>query len=283
MSNGLRFVCLKSYGDFVIAAHALRGTRANLVAGGHLHALATALGIEDRVHWLGSLMTIAVPAAFDVRQCGLTAAARSLMALRKAVAEVPDGTLVFDRLHWRERFVSGAHAARALPDADNIYLAYNRLVSATAATVPTDAAYGGVGALIIPGSRLLRKQLPVDVIARLYARLSGAGIAATVLLLDGEHFAPMGRLPVLRLPRSFVSLCNALRDAALVISADSLPAHLAEYLARPAFVLSPTPNTYWLPPRAFAQSAWSTFNDSRPFDAWLSSLASVPAIQAVAA
>lgn len=45
-----------------------------------------------------------------------------------------------------------------------------------------------------------------------------------------------------------------------MISADSLPAHLAEYRGTPAFVASPVTNPYWLPSRAFTGRHWGLFD-----------------------
>jgi hypothetical protein len=47
----------------------------------------------------------------------------------------------------------------------------------------------------------------------------------------------------------------------LVISADSLPAHIAEIKGFKPVVVSPIDNSYWLPQTSFHSGAWSLFED----------------------
>lgn len=273
------WISLKSYGDLVIAARCLRhllqrpDTSHLLYAGSHLRELGIALGLQDAILWIDSASDRDVPAAFDVRRKGVFAAVRSLHALRRRLSALPASQeLVFDRLGWRERIIAGDHRARALPVSGNIYSAYAALLRTTAADAaiePLSAVHPGGRAVIVPVSRLSHKMVPVADVARTHDTMSKAGLVPEILLLEGEPFQVPTGIPVRVIPRQFSALAQALQRATLVVSADSLAAHLAEYLQRPAFVLTPAPNTYWLPPAAFADAGWACFGDGTPLHAWL--------------
>jgi ADP-heptose:LPS heptosyltransferase len=64
-------------------------------------------------------------------------------------------------------------------------------------------------------------------------------------------------------------LVEVISNSDLVISADSLPSHLSEFLHIPIFVSTPAPKPYWLPKSSYKTSGWATFSDIRPFHNWL--------------
>ena len=101
---------------------------------------------------------------------------------------------------------------------------------------------------IFPGSRVSTKNLPVNVIDRINSSAAGASLRSTLFLLEGERRdLENADRPHRIVPRSFSALIEAIASVDLVVSADSLPAHLGERLGKPVFVVSPVPNHYWLP------------------------------------
>jgi hypothetical protein len=275
-------LALKAFGDFTIALSALQRTRTApdtpapvLVAGEHLRALAAALGVEQQVRFIGDRSWRDVPAAFDVGKRGKRAALRSLLELRSEIASLGrDRTLVFDRVGWRETFISLHQRRLGLPVAsDNIYAAYAQLFGALGDTgrssAPRATPTSPRHAVLVPGSRIARKAVPARVSSAVQHALHARGIRTTAIRLEGEDVDIPPGLDTLTLPRDFSVLCDTLRRADLVISADSLSAHLGEYHQLPTFVLTPSPNTYWLPPAAFRDSAWARFDDLAAFAPWL--------------
>jgi ADP-heptose:LPS heptosyltransferase len=278
---GTTIVTLKAFGDFLIAYSALLRASAGhpdadiqLLAGEHVRPLGLALGVpEAQVHYIGGSSLKDVPAAFDVRRRGLWAAWRSLAALRRAVHSAQPGhrQLVFDRLGLREQFIGCGRPRLALPqEAPNIYLAYDAHFLAGAAPAPRLQVGGAARrALIVAASRVPRKVLPSEVISQVHQQLAAQGVAAQVLLLEGEQVEVPRSVELVRVPRQFSALMASLRETDLVISADSLPAHIGEHLGKPTFVISPAPNPYWLPRAAFLQGGHGVFDNLGSLDAWL--------------
>lgn len=272
---------LKAYGDFVIALISTRGLlcdarhpRPVIVAGRHLEPLATALAVDPEVRFIGEPGWTDVPAAFDVRKRGKVAAMRSLLDLRRHFDRLDRSTLLFDHLGVRESFIGARHARVGLPRrSGNIYLAYGQVFEdlghGAVSDPPLQTSRRPRRAVIVPGSRIDRKILPRDAIATIHARLAAAAIDARVLLLEQELVEVPPHVPSRTLARRFDVLSAALGDADLVISADSLAAHLAEFRRLPSFVVSRAENPYWLPRSAYLCGAHATFGDLRPLDAWL--------------
>ncbi len=266
--SSVAIVCLKAFGDLVIARNALRGAgnRDCLIIGDHLLELNGALGPIGGVHVIAHGEGN-VPALFDVRKAGLLRGVRSGLSLRrlfKAEPIEPACTLVFDQCGIRERFISGSRAVAALPAAENIYLAYRQLLPPQV-MVPSGTRgrpqSPRVG--IFPGSRMARKMMPASVISCIEAACAELGLDATVFALKGETVdIPPGVTEVVNVPRSFAAMADAVQSVSSVISADSMPAHLAEYFGVPVFVASPVDNRYWLPLSAFQLRRWGTFPDA---------------------
>lgn len=277
-------VTLKAFGDFLIAYRALLNARAanpaadiQLLAGEHVRPLGLALGVpEAQVHYIGGSSLKDVPAAFDVRRRGILEACRSLAALRQALhsAQPVRRQLVFDRLGLREQFIGGGQRSLALPmDPPNIYLAYD--AHFLVGTVPAPRFQIGAAprrALIVAASRVPRKVLPSEVIAQVHQQLAARGVAAKVLLLEGEQVEVPRSLGLVRVPRQFSTLIASLRETDIVVSADSLPAHIGEHLGKPTFVISPAPNPYWLPRAAFLQGGHGVFGNLVNLEKWLKQL-----------
>ena len=275
---GLTFVSLKAFGDFVIACHALRrvkrskATAPAVVAGDHLRALASAIGFE-KATFLTAERSGDVPAAFDLRRRGLAAGVRSLVSLRRQFAQLSgDGCYVFDRLGWRERFLVAKSARMALPESANIYEAYATALANAGHIiddVPASSNLAIRSAVIVPASRLVEKTIPADTISAMAEQLTSRGIALEVLLLEGDRALVPTQLASTTIPRRFPALIERLKAFDLVISADSLAAHLAEFHGIKCFVVGPRPNRYWLPASCLRSEGWCLFGDVGCLTQWI--------------
>lgn len=276
MSSPSAVVSLKAFGDFVIACHSLRRlTRQGpvILAGAHLRPLALALDVGEAVRFLPTGSSRDVPAAFDVRRRGWIEAVRSLLELRAALAAAQDGArLVFDRIGWREKFIAAAADHLALPDAPNIYSAYEtHFANAGYELVPRLSALPATvrSAVIVPASRVAAKTLSAETIRAVREQLIGAGVNTEVVVLEGDAVELPHTTTARQIPRTFESLIDCIRRTELVVSADSLAAHLAEYLGRRCFVVAPQPNIYWLPASCLASGGWTTFQEVLRLSSWL--------------
>lgn len=275
-------ISLKAFGDFTIALSVLNRIHSSsdvpplvIIAGEHLRPLAKALDAEHKVFFIGDKRWCDVPAAFNVGKLGKWAALRSLFELRTCIKSLScDRILVFDKIGLRESFISAGLPRMAIStDKNNIYAAYAELFSSLGYKIEAVTKYKSYSkplhAVLVPGSRIARKKIPRHVSAAINKLLDERGIRLKAIRLDGEDVDLPNNLDTQTLPRNFSDLCSALRDSDLIISADSLSAHLGEHFGIPSFIFTPSPNTYWLPSVAFRDSAWALFNELHVFGAWL--------------
>jgi hypothetical protein len=271
---------LRAFGDFVISCTAVGyATRLpdavsdlTVLAGEHLESLARALDVMNSTRFLASGPD--VPPAFNVRRAGVTRAFGSLIRLRRLLRYIPkDAHLLFHDYGWRDALIGLGHSHGGLEPAGNIYLAYERtLLSAgfQVRTAPaTQAATLRSGVVrIIPSARWAHRRIPAPVISRICTEVMERGMHAEVVELEGEGSDLPGNVPVRIIKRNFASLIEVIRTSDIAVTADSLPAHLAEYLGVPVFVMSPIAKEYWLPRSCFVGDAWSLFTDNSAFSSW---------------
>lgn len=274
-------VTLKSFGDFVIAMNRVRRVRSasnrevpQVIAGEHVRDLAAALGVESDILFIGDDSWLDVPAAFDVHKRGMFSAIRSALELRQRLKKLHPGMeFIFDRLEWRERFIARGRQLHALPkSSENIYSAYDCYFKSTGYEVPSSNKLERMSlrnAIVVPGARIAQKIMSSMAIAAFVSELETYGIPTKVILLEDEIFDLPKWIRVDIVPRRFNSLIDKIISSDLVVSADSLPAHLSEFLGVPVFVSSPSKNTYWLPESAYLTNGWSILNDTQPLRNWL--------------
>jgi hypothetical protein len=276
-SSSIALASAKSFGDFVIVHSVLHRIesrakrRIRLIACSHLKGLNEILP-DDVCVTLVDSGEDRVPAIFDVKKHGAWAAVQSAWSLRRRFENVErhdDEVLAFDSLGVRERFIAGRWPVISpRTRGANIYGTYSQFLAEqdiqTAAAAPVHTrSVRSVG--IFPESRLVEKRLKAATVSVILSRIACAGLEAKLFILDGD-LPPQGQYPgAVHISRNFESLANAIRSVDSVISADSLPAHLAEYFGRPVFVASPSPNEYWLPDGCFSEKRWGIFRDEAQF------------------
>lgn len=274
MATELCFLQVKAFGDLVIAHAATtrvieaQRPQLTLAIGDHLVPLCEALDPDVKVVRL-AIAEAGVPAVFDVRLHGALAAARSAWRVRRAIKRAPiarSALLALDRLGARERFILGGRRAVRMPtETINIYEGYDRLLRNAGFDIlhwagPKSAAARPIG--IFPGSRIAAKNVPAPLIADIMHTAQTQGLQVNLFLLDGERpDLEASALPHTILPRRFSALREAIALSSGVLSADSLPAHFAESLGHPVFVLTPRPNEFWMPRSVFLGRRWCLFDD----------------------
>jgi hypothetical protein len=271
----------KSFGDFVIVHSVLHRIesrakrRIRLIACSHLKGLNAILPNDVRVTLVDSGED-RVPAIFDVKKHGAWAAAQSALSLRRRFQNIErndDEVLAFDALGVRERFIAGRWpVVGPRTRGANIYRTYalflaEQDIQITAAPPVNADSARSVG--IFPESRLVEKRLGAATVSAILNRTARAGLEAKLFILDGDLSSQREHPRAVNISRNFESLANAIKSVDSVISADSLPAHLAEYFGRPVFVASPSPNEYWLPHGCFIDKRWGIFRNEAQFSASL--------------
>jgi hypothetical protein len=275
-------VTIKAFGDFTIAAKVARDYRSlnatrgiNIVAGEHVRSLACALGIEHNINFIGEQFLTDVPAIFDIKNRGVTQALKSIKYLRKGIAKsFLSSELVFDRLGWRERILGLGRTTHGLCRNKNIYIEYedffeSRGYKKEIKSIKQTKFINRI--VVIPSARMPHRRLQKSLMTEIVNELNRRGLEVEVVLIEGEVVDIIDNTKVKKIPREFEFLINSIKSADLLISADSLPAHLAAFFDIPVFVFTPTPNwsNYWLPKSAYNTIGMASFNVTSQFYTWL--------------
>ncbi|WP_068322669.1 hypothetical protein [Polynucleobacter yangtzensis] len=278
---GNTLVTLKGFGDFIIAINALRKVKTlvgrsniELIAGRHVTNFAVDLGVEERVIFVGAPGLNDVPAIYNIKEQGLLCALKSLQQLHSEISKISNSSkLIFDKLGFRERMIGAGHKLIQLPESSNIYFAYDKLFKGMGydnlIEIPSQPK--GNTAIIVPGARSIERVISSSLIKKIYEKLLSFNFNPKVVLLEGEAYKTPEHVNVEIIPRKFSSLIDSIKSADLVISADSLPAHLSEFFLKPVFVFTPVPkwSIYWLPKSAFNSNGMSSFEDINNLHEWL--------------
>lgn len=266
---------LKAFGDLVIANAILRridravSPSFGQIIGNHLRELNETLAPSWPIIYFNHGEN-GVPSLFDVRKNGLVNAVFSAIRLRQALRNLTldtDTSFIIDRSGLRERFMTNRIPTVSLREnAANIYQAYSLTLASLGfvmkeTTASKHSRRGPLG--IFPGSRVAKKNLSLNLIQNIIETSAQSSASPQLFLLEGERpDLERSGLEYILIPRQFSAMKRAVDSCCAVISADSMPAHLAEASGVPVFVLSPVPNAFWLPLSCYNQTHWCLFSDS---------------------
>lgn len=274
----MRWFCsFKAYGDLVIACNCLRKVDAKqngLLAGSHLRPLL------DAIEFNGTLRILEtgerVPLFFDTKKNGYVSAVRNGFLLRKKIqasVQQRGDLLVFDALGVRQRFLAWPFHAEAVGKvAGNIYLDYARYLG-----LPEDCCAASRNSrikrdgkvYIFPDSRIKVKELPDNLVNSIAKENKMCGKKTVLIKVGKPGVLPQFDSLQLQWIDGFDQLIGQVRKADILVSADSLPVHLAEYIGIPVFVFTPIPNDYWMPLSSFKHSCFSGFNSLTRYKEWI--------------
>jgi ADP-heptose:LPS heptosyltransferase len=280
----MKIVSLKALGDFVIAANVISRLNQNknsigIIAGSHLKDIAVALGVTENVQFIGRYSYPKIPPTFNFKKSRILESFADIVYLRNQIGQIAGHTqLVFDQPGIRELFIGFGRNSLYLPrDTPNIYLAYEKLFTDIGVSFyqpPKTPKRQIKKVVIIPGARVQFRNIPRSVISRVLKILKNREIDFSVITFAGEDLDVPLYSNMVVLPRDFGSLISSIKSADLVLSADSLPAHLSFYLDIPVFVFTPIPawTIKWLPLSAYRSKAFADFSDETAFGNWLGAI-----------
>jgi len=256
---------LRSYGDFVVALsgyqHEAPERKVAMVASVHLQPLYDAIVASGVMQYLPDIQFVDIGIQHGIFSCFTNRyffsadAINEVRALRRVIRSIsPDATLWLEQ-NERVALISGVTGKRfsCIHDGHkNIYAAYRQFldVSTTIPSIEPSEITSNHQVLIFPGSRKKSKQLPVDWVNHVIDSYFKRGVRVTVAGLATEITHYSGNKKVVK---GFKDLCEMIASADQVISADSLPAHLAFLFRKPLEVhYKVRINEPWLPPGAKA-------------------------------
>jgi hypothetical protein len=264
-------VFLRSFGDFTIAISVLRNSRfyADHVfyASVHLEPLYNDLkaalpDIELNIQFIDFGIRKKIFGYFTNKHSIELHSFRELMKLKKWLSGMKDEELYFEQR--RKQWMIAPFMCKTFPyihkKSRNIYdsyLAHFGVAPQMLAFQESPTAIHKI--LVLPESRKKSKSFQPSFIHELASSLTKQGFDVTTAFFKNIQTVPEGKVAT---HDSFADLISLIQAADLVITADSLPAHLSQLLHRPHFVCyEGNPNTEWLTPYARQTKAFGVLGD----------------------
>ena len=119
---------------------------------------------------------------------------------------------------------------------------------------------GGSLIKVYPNSSHRKKSIPEKLLLQLSREFHRLNLGYKVVYLEGEKPADIPHNYEF-IPRNFSSLNHSILDSRLVVTCDSLPAHLGNFNMRPTFVLTRNREKYWLPLSTYEYGLTGCFHD----------------------
>lgn len=262
---------LRSYGDFVIALASFeKGAGDNAIAiraSRHFYPLYQALqqaqliGAYPDITFIDLGIRRQILGAFTNKYLFHPHSFRELQHLKNHLRQYPVAGKAYLEQKLRKQWISrftGQQFQHIHDGRENIYAAYSRFTGlAPVQPMKSIAADTITRVLITPGSRKSGKALPKVLVNALRSDWEKQGIQVTVAGLPAEMSAYDGKLDAYS---SFVELLSFLKEADMVLSADSLPVHLAALMGKPHHIYyNSKVNHPWLTPYAGLHEAYTSF------------------------
>lgn len=276
-------VSVKSFGDFIIPLGILEryGTVReklgySIAAGSHVTNLLGALGeIRTSVLLFSLKNATDIPDLYNAKRYGLKRSIKSAIEIRRNLSSLnrSGNHLIFPDAGLRKLIVSAGMRTSVIPlHLGNIYLSYCSVFGLS-------NAYRREGFIhpnrrlsigVFPNSRVSSKTLPNDVLVKMVKTMEHYdGDVSVVLFHDETIDCKSKEISEMRIAKTFPALRDAVASFDLIVSSDSFPAHLAEFLGKPVFVVTPKANPFWLPLSSYMSDAWCTFASIERIGRWV--------------
>lgn len=271
----LVFTSFKSFGDFIILLTVIRDYKHpfRLIAGSHLKYLFSSLNIKVNIYFL-DIGNSNVPSLFNVKKDGFLNAFLSLINIKIYLFRniKASEVIVFDKFSFRELLLSFLHQKFFLnkDNSHNIYLDYEKYLNISLKNLINKRTLKR-NIAIFPESRDKNKMLPATFVKDLVLYLESMNFFVTTIIVDKFLLNKFNDCNTKLNINSFDGLIKNIKENN-VISADSLPSHIAEHFNIPNFVYVSKPNEYWVPYSCYNMHYWDIYGSFKYLNKWLDSI-----------
>ena len=261
---------VRSYGDFIVALYALQsaatGTPTQLLVSRHLWPLYQALPVKAlpphcELRFIDLGIRHNILAFFTNKFLLSTACIKELRQLHSLLKELPAKDPVYFERYPRLfglQLLMGKRLTPLQEKGVNMYDSYTRFFAAQpVAEIKWPECKASPRLLVIPDSRKKNKTLPDALVQQLQQLDTGSVTTAFFKKMPGR--VQSGQVIVYH---DFEHLVQLIGEADMVISPDSLAAHLAQLLSKPHWIFyNKRVNTEWLTPFSKAHHCYGMFSN----------------------
>ncbi len=254
-------IALRSYGDYVILLNSIKNVsniNITVYASKHLEALHNAIYKQAISNINFVFLDLGVkngifPFFTNIHFFSI-ANLRSIMALKKAFKNINDNfsdyyleqkkrTILFNLLTFNSfKYIHNSN--------NNIYESYQLFFESKNNIVDSQIPKNNLNVVIFPDSRKKEKEIAHNIINKISKSCNHK-----IKIAKFGNNNTQGESIIIY--ENFIQLIQIIKDADFIISSDSLPAHLANYLNKPHWVIyNNTINNEWLTPYCISKNTY---------------------------
>lgn len=278
--NKFAFFQMQGFGDLVILCNILKNYTINnennfIIMGSYLTNLFNELSLDIKTI-IYKLDGEDIPPIYNLKNDGIIKGYFNGLEIRNLLSNNYKEEifyLIFDygQVNYggiRERFFSFNLPKIFIEAKQNVYLTYIDFLKEknNFKHIPqtNDSGINNKIVSIFPSSRQKRKVIPENILNILIHKSKKLGLIPKIYDVGNENqYSEDINKYAKILPKTFKSVIKAINNSSMVISSDSVAAHIAEFYKKPIYVFSPIRNNYWLPLSSYENKFSSEFNNFR--------------------
>lgn len=256
-----------SFGDFVIDLFfAKKVSNLKIIAADYLKPIAKAMDSMDLVEFIEVKHEIP-PRLFSLKTSALHRVIFSFFRLFLSFKKIPVNKNLYvnaNSIRWKLLFFYRKLSFLRNPK-QNIYEAYCKMLNINFNSLILPIKKKKT-IKIFPGSRQAKKNIPKSILQTYTNYLEERSVKYEIIYVKGksENIENSKEIDGLGLLISEVKECDG------IISADSLPIHIATYFNKDCFLISPEPSFPLMPIHILKNKLWSRGKINKNFVKWLS-------------
>jgi ADP-heptose:LPS heptosyltransferase len=269
IDNRNLYLPFRALGDFVISAAIVKNygiSKVPIVLPNYLTDLFFEINADNYFEVVAEINFPHYPKLFEIHKIKTWADIKGFIGDQKIVASLPKGNNYIVDANCKRLFLTGQKFIHPMMDG-NVYATRHKLLSELYNLKPLQSVDSEAGLIkkiiIFPGSRKLSKEIDFTVVKDICTHFSNQKVVIDMAYHVTE--APGVTDDLLpKLFKNFNELKNIIQDYDFIISADSLPVHMAYYLNKPHYCLyNKVSNENWLTPFGVKNHFFSVITENQ--------------------
>jgi hypothetical protein len=256
-------------GDFVIDYLFLEKSKftGKIYCPNYIKPLAQAMNALDHIIFFDDAIFNIPPSIFGVKSSNYRSIFNDFFALRMCTNKIK-GDIVVPHSNFRWNLILFPKKfSNVCSSNQNIYISYREFYNLKKIEKFTKNSSSRV-VYIYPESRQKSKILDSELCEKISEVLKKNGYVSKQVIINNSNYKFSNNIETLFVS-NFKELIDTINFSNFIVSADSLPVHIAYWKSKMSFVFSPIINYKMFPDAVIENDTWALFNGVTKFENWL--------------
>jgi ADP-heptose:LPS heptosyltransferase len=266
---GRNIISSLALGDFVIDYLFLEKSKftGKIYCPNYIKPLAQAMNALDHVIFFDNTIFNIPPGIFGIKNNNFRSIFNDFFVLRRCIKKIND-VIVVPHANFRWNLILLPKKFSTVCSSNqNIYVSYRKFYNLEQIEKFTTDNSSRV-VYIYPESRQINKIIDSELCEKICEVLKRNGYITKQVIINNSNYKFSKNIETLFV-NNFKGLIDTINFSNFIVSADSLPVHIAYWKSKITFVFSPIINYKMFPDAVIENDAWALFNDVNKFEKWL--------------